>query len=305
MATCRTRSAQPSTPCSTGCRPTRCGAPRHPSSTTYRSGAPPTAQVLRDPATAAAYAAYRMPATHAAVARALRHATDLAPGLDVRSVRRRRRWHRRRDVGGGGGVPGAGAGHRARRVGRRPGARAPGSGGTARRWWPVPRGRERCSGPGSRCPGPTSWSSATCSASSPRRCTRRWSTRPSRRRRSWCSSIEPGTPRGYAAVLAARVAAHRRGVAPAGALPAGRRLPGGRPARRLVPLRGAARPQRAAPAAQGWAARPRGREVLLRARVARPGDVRRGARAAASGHPQGARAARGLRLRRRPPGGSW
>ncbi len=61
----------------------------------YRSGAPPTAQVLRDPTTAAAYAAYRMPATHAAVSRALRHATELAPDLDVRSVL---------DVGGGTGA---------------------------------------------------------------------------------------------------------------------------------------------------------------------------------------------------------
>ena len=58
----------------------------------YRSGAPPTQQVLHDPTTAAAYAAYRMPATHAAVSRALRHATDLAPGLDVASVV---------DIGGG------------------------------------------------------------------------------------------------------------------------------------------------------------------------------------------------------------
>ena len=61
----------------------------------YRSGAPPTAQVLHDPTTAAAYAAYRMPATHAAVARALRHATDLAPSLDVRHLV---------DVGGGTGA---------------------------------------------------------------------------------------------------------------------------------------------------------------------------------------------------------
>ena len=61
----------------------------------YRSGAPPTAQVLRDPTTAAAYAAYRMPATHAAVSRALRHATDLAPDLDVRTLV---------DVGGGTGA---------------------------------------------------------------------------------------------------------------------------------------------------------------------------------------------------------
>ncbi len=52
----------------------------------YRSGSPPSAQVLRDPTTAAAYAAYRMPATHAAVSRALRHATDLVPD-DVLAVR--------------------------------------------------------------------------------------------------------------------------------------------------------------------------------------------------------------------------
>ena len=51
--------------------------------------------MLRDPTTAAAYAAYRMPATHAAVSRALRHATDLDPGLEVRSVV---------DVGGGTGA---------------------------------------------------------------------------------------------------------------------------------------------------------------------------------------------------------
>ena len=61
----------------------------------YRTGAPPTAQVLRDPTTAAAYAAYRMPATHAAVSRALRHATDLAPDLEVRTLL---------DVGGGTGA---------------------------------------------------------------------------------------------------------------------------------------------------------------------------------------------------------
>ena len=61
----------------------------------YRSGAPPTAQVLRDPTTAAAYAAYRMPATYAAVSRALRHATELAPALEVRTLL---------DVGGGTGA---------------------------------------------------------------------------------------------------------------------------------------------------------------------------------------------------------
>ncbi len=61
----------------------------------YRTGAPPTAQVLRDPTTAAAYAAYRMPATHAAVSRAMRHATQLAPDLEVRTLL---------DVGGGTGA---------------------------------------------------------------------------------------------------------------------------------------------------------------------------------------------------------
>lgn len=61
----------------------------------YRSGAPPTAQVLHDPTTAAAYAAYRMPATHAAVSRALRSTTDLVPDLRVSSLI---------DVGGGTGA---------------------------------------------------------------------------------------------------------------------------------------------------------------------------------------------------------
>ena len=61
----------------------------------YRSGTPPTAQVLHDPTTAAAYAAYRMPATHAAVTRAVRHTTDLVPGLRVGSVV---------DIGGGTGA---------------------------------------------------------------------------------------------------------------------------------------------------------------------------------------------------------
>ena len=61
---------------------------------TYRSGSPPSRQVVGDPTAAAAYAAYRMPATHAAVSRALRHATDLAD-LEVRSVL---------DVGGGTGA---------------------------------------------------------------------------------------------------------------------------------------------------------------------------------------------------------
>src|SRR6478752_6946466 len=111
----------------------------------YRSGAPPTAQVLRDPTTAAAYAAYRMPATHAAVSRALRHATDLAPGSTcgrwstwaVAPARRRGRWRRRSPRWSG---PRCSTGRPTRW------RSAPGSGGTARRSWRVPRGRGRCSG---------------------------------------------------------------------------------------------------------------------------------------------------------------
>ncbi len=61
----------------------------------YRSGAPPTAQVLHDPSTAAAYAAYRMPATHAAVSRVLRHVLEVVPDLAPGSLV---------DVGGGTGA---------------------------------------------------------------------------------------------------------------------------------------------------------------------------------------------------------
>ncbi|MBD3783928.1 MAG: rRNA methyltransferase, partial [Micrococcales bacterium] len=61
----------------------------------YRSGAPPSAQVLRDPVSAAAYAAYRMPATHAAVSRVLRYAAEVVPGFAPRSLV---------DVGGGTGA---------------------------------------------------------------------------------------------------------------------------------------------------------------------------------------------------------
>ena len=118
----------------------------------YRSGAPPTRQVLHDPTTAAAYAAYRMPATHAAVSRALRHATDLAPGLGVTTLV---------DVGGGTGAAswaaaeafpalervevldgsadalalGAGSGG----TGHRRSARPPGPGCSSHRAWSCPR----------------------------------------------------------------------------------------------------------------------------------------------------------------------
>ncbi len=61
----------------------------------YRSGAPPTAPVLHDPTTAAAYAAYRMPATHAAVSRVLRSVREVVPDLAPGSLV---------DVGGGTGA---------------------------------------------------------------------------------------------------------------------------------------------------------------------------------------------------------
>jgi ribosomal protein RSM22 (predicted rRNA methylase) len=61
----------------------------------YRSGAPPSSQVLADPVAAAAYAAYRMPATHAALARALGEADALGALAGIRSLV---------DVGGGTGA---------------------------------------------------------------------------------------------------------------------------------------------------------------------------------------------------------
>ncbi|QKE85920.1 rRNA methyltransferase [Arthrobacter sp. NEB 688] len=61
----------------------------------YRSGAPPAEQVLRDRVAATAYAAYRMPATHAAIARVLRYALEVDPALAPRSLV---------DVGGGTGA---------------------------------------------------------------------------------------------------------------------------------------------------------------------------------------------------------
>ena len=243
----------------------------------YRSGAPPTAQVLRDPTTAAAYAAYRMPATHAAVSRALRHATDLDPGARRALSRRRRRRDRRGDVGRGRGVPRPGSARRcstgrptrwhwvggSRRTARAPCVRAP-------------RGRGCCWGRMSFCRRRIWRSRAICSASCPTRCTAPVVdalTRPAR----LALVIEPGTPRGYAAVLAARSRLTDAGWHLLAPVPAGRPVPGGR-RHRLVPLRGAARPLGPAPAGQGRGARPRGREVLVRPRVARPGDARADAR---------------------------
>lgn len=61
----------------------------------YRSGAPPSSQVLADPVAAMAYAAYRMPATHAALTRALGEAEALGALAGIRSLV---------DVGGGTGA---------------------------------------------------------------------------------------------------------------------------------------------------------------------------------------------------------
>jgi ribosomal protein RSM22 (predicted rRNA methylase) len=63
----------------------------------YRSGAPPAEPVLGDPVSAAAYAAYRMPATYAAVSLALRLGLQADPGslTGVRSMV---------DLGGGTGA---------------------------------------------------------------------------------------------------------------------------------------------------------------------------------------------------------
>ena len=262
----------------------------------YRSGAPPTAQVLRDPTTAAAYAAYRMPATHAAVSRALRHATDLAPDLDVRTLV---------DVGGGTGAATWAVAEAFPRLERATvldgSADALALGARIGRHGPPPVADATWSrallGPGVTLPGAdlvvvsyvlgelAEWlhapvvDAAVASAA------------------QLVLVVEPGTPRGYAAVLAARSRLTDAGwhlLAPCpqdGACPVATR------SGRLVPLRGAAGPQRPAPAGQGRPARPRGREVLLRAGVARARDAGRGSGAAASGHPKGPRAAGGLRLR--------
>ncbi len=61
----------------------------------YRSGAPPTTQILADPVAATAYAAYRMPATHAALVRILQDADRLGALDGVRSLL---------DLGGGTGA---------------------------------------------------------------------------------------------------------------------------------------------------------------------------------------------------------
>lgn len=55
---------------------------------TYRSGAPPTSLAIADSESAAAHAAYRMPATHAAVGAALAAATTKVPCGTLARARR-------------------------------------------------------------------------------------------------------------------------------------------------------------------------------------------------------------------------
>ena len=117
--------------------------------------------------------------------------------------------------------------------------------------------------------------------------------------------IEPGTPRGYAAVLAARSRLTDAGWHLLAPCPQDGAVPGGRAARDWCHFAVRLDRSAAAPAAQG---RRLGHEdekfsYVLASRA--PGDAGGGPRAAASGHPKGPRAARGLRLRRVQRGGSW
>ncbi len=169
----------------------------------YRSGAPPERRVLADPVSAAAYAAYRMPATHAAVSMALRLGLGVDPSLAaVRSLV---------DLGGGTGAAAWAAAEAlpglervevvdgsadALAIGRRLARHAPAP--VARARWTRARVR-----PGSVLPAadlvtvayllgelsPPVQAAAVDAAAAAAR---------------WVLVVEPGTPRGFAAVLVAR-----------------------------------------------------------------------------------------------------
>ena len=221
----------------------------------------PDAAGPADPTAAAAYAAYRMPATHAAVSRALRHATELAD-LEVRSVL---------DVGGGTGaatwaVAEAFPTLSSRRCSTARPTRwrwAVGSRRTGRLRWPRPAGSAMVLGPDTVLPqadlAVVSYVLGELPDAAPRAASRRGMTAGAR----LCSSSSREPPAASAAVLAARSRLTGAGwhlLAPCpqdGSLPAGR-------GDGLVPLRGA--PRAAPPCTAGSRAGPRarGREVLVR-----------------------------------------
>ncbi|CAM5744500.1 hypothetical protein SHIRM173S_06586 [Streptomyces hirsutus] len=64
----------------------------------YRGATPTDTPILRDRADAAAYAAYRMPATFEAVHAALEAFAEATPACRPRGAHRRRRRHRRRHL---------------------------------------------------------------------------------------------------------------------------------------------------------------------------------------------------------------
>ena len=167
-----------------------------------------------------------MPATHAAVSRALRHATDLAPGLDGAA-----RWS---TSGAGTGAatwaaaeafPALGRGDGARRVRRRPGAggriAAAGPAVVAAATWTAPGARPDTVLPQADLAVVSYLLGELPDASMHHSSTRRWR-RPARaRRRARDPARLPRGPRGPGP-------AHRRRVAPPGPVPAGRTVPPGR-----------------------------------------------------------------------------
>ena len=294
MATCLTRSPQPSTPCSTACRPTRCGAPRHRSSTPTAAGhrppgrccaTPPPPRLTRPtgcrPRTPRSRAPCAMPQTSPPASRWARSSTSV--GARVRRAGPRPRRSR---------------GSSASRcsTGRpTPWPSGRGSGGTGRRRSPRPPGPGCSSAPGVALPTadlavvsyllgelPDPMHAPVVDAAVAAASTA-------------VLVVEPGTPRGYAAVLAARsrlTAAGWHVLAPCpqdGPCPVAAR-PGDW-------CHFAARLDRTALHRRLKGAR-LGHEdekfsYVLATRT--PGGSAAGSGAAASGHPQGPRAARGLR----------